>query len=87
MRTKQIIITIIMIAALAGAGVFGYLSLSRDSSTAAPPESATANSILPKGTTLNFDKVNRFNETGRQFQYPSVTPADAGLTLNEIMQQ
>ena len=87
MRTKQIIIVIIIIAALAGAGVFGYLSLTGDSTTALPADTATPNSILPHGTSLNFDTVNEFNETGRQFQYPSVTPADAGLTLNELMKQ
>ncbi len=88
MRLKQIIIIIIVIIALAGAGIFAYLGFMSDSNAViAPEDAATKNSVLPHGTSLNFDKVNKFNETGRQFQYPVVTPAETGLQLNEIMQQ
>lgn len=88
MNSKQIIIIIVIIAAIAGAGVFGYLTLTGDTAgTTSTTASPTINTILPHGKDLNFDKVNEFNETGRQFQYPSVTPSDAGLSLNEIMKQ
>lgn len=91
MNSKKIILVIIVIAALAGAGVFAYLSFSGSSSTVqTAPSSNTVSatdSILPYGTKLDFGKVNKFNETGRAFQYPAVTPADTGLQLNEIISQ
>lgn len=88
MRSKQIILLIVIIVALAGAGTFAYLSFSGSTSTTpAEGETQTKGIILPHGNSLNFDKVNKFNETGRTFQYPAATPAETGLQLNEIISQ
>lgn len=91
MKSKQIILLIIIIAALAGAGVFAYLSMTASQGTPAVPggldTTQAQNNILPHGSELNFDKINQFNEVGRTFQYPATTPEDTGLTLNEIISQ
>ena len=91
MNSKKIILVIIVIAALAGAGVFVYLTFNGSTSivpiVATPTPVTAANSILPYGTKLDFDTINKFNETGRKFQYPTVTTADTGLQLNEIISQ
>ena len=87
MRTKQIILLVIIVVALAGAGVFAYMTFSSSPVTPVAGEVQTGGIILPQGTKLDFEKVNKFNETGRTFQYPSATPADTGLQLNEIISQ
>ena len=91
MNSKKIILVIIVVAALAGAGVFAYLTFNGSTSiapiVATPTPVTAANSILPYGTKLDFDSINKFNETGRKFQYPIVTPSDTGLQLNEIISQ
>lgn len=93
MNTKKIILIIIIVGALAGAGVFAYISMTGSGTTpgaaslTATTPATTAGAILPYGTELNFEKINKFNETGRTFEYPSVTPADTGLQLNEIISQ
>lgn len=90
MNSKKIILILLIVGALSGAGVFAYISMtgtgaSSENTSTVPTSSAGA--ILPNGSDLNFDKINKFNETGRVFEYPSVTPADTGLQLNEIISQ
>lgn len=88
MKLKQIILIVIVIAALAGAGVFIYLSFSGSTTPSASSGTAIVNSpILPNGNKLNFDKINKFNQTGHTFQYPTVGAADTGLGLNDIISQ
>jgi hypothetical protein len=84
MKIKQIILIIIVIAALAGAGVFGYMSVKGKSTGTTKKKTGT---ILPHGNNLDFGTVDKFNETGRQFEYPATTPADLGQPLNEIISQ
>ncbi|HEX3099367.1 MAG TPA: hypothetical protein VHQ41_00135 [Patescibacteria group bacterium] len=86
MRSKQIIITIVVVVALAGAGILAYLSLRGNADAVATPKTAAA-IILPHGNSLNFDKINKFNQNGQTFQYPVTTPADTGLQLNDIISQ
>lgn len=76
----------IIIAALAGAGVFAYLSLSGGSTPQAQP-APVANQILPHGTSLDFEAINKFNETGKKFPYPVVSPGEIGQTLNTIVRK
>lgn len=89
MKLKQIISIVIVIAALAGAGVFAYMSLKSEVDTATQATSSEQQTaiILPHGNELNFDQVNKYNQTGQQFQYPQTTAADTGLQLNEIISQ
>lgn len=88
MKIKQTIFIIIVIAALAGAGVFAYMSFAGgDKSASVTAEVVPTAIILPHGSTLDFEKINKFNETGREFQYPKSTPIDIGLQLNEIISQ
>lgn len=90
MKMKQNILLIIIIAALAGAGVFAYLSFFKKTTEAPIVDNALSSSkgnILPHGTDLNFEKVNKFNQTGTQFSYPQATPADIGSPLNDIISQ
>ena len=89
MRAKQIIILIIIIAALAIAGVFAYKFLmgtvSEESAAKSQSQGAGTSVILPQGTDLNFDTVKEFNPSGRLYTYPAVQPSDAGLPLNDLI--
>lgn len=90
MKNKNLILILVIIVALAGAGVFAYISFFGSSSTptsTAVGQTVGVGAILPYGKNLNFETVNKFNETGRLFPYPEVTPADAGLLLSEIISQ
>ena len=89
MKLKKLLILIIIVVTLGGAGVFAYMSLSETGTSAevaATNEQAKA-IILPHGSDLNFDNINKFNQTGKTFQYPAVTPADIGPELNAIISQ
>lgn len=89
MTIKKLLILIIVVVTLGGAGVFAYMSLSE---TGTSTEVAATNAqgqaiILPHGSDINFDNINKFNQTGKTFQYPQVTPADIGQELNAIISQ
>jgi hypothetical protein len=86
MQIKKIIIVIVMIIALVGGGYFAYQYWGKTALT--PTEKVVSTRvILPHGTNLNFNKVNKFNETGRTFTYPKVDPLEAGLPLDAIISQ
>lgn len=89
MNSKQIILIVIIVIALAGGGVFAYFSLTGSGAvgTADVSQGSVKGVILPKGTKLNFEKINKFNETGRTFELPVVTPAETGLPLNDLISQ
>ncbi len=81
---KQIITILIIIMAVFGAGFLGYKALTStvpDTTDAAVSQS----SILPYGTTLQFDAVKKYNKDGKLFQYPVVTPADIGPDLGSVI--
>lgn len=84
---KQTILLIIIVIALAGAGVFGYMALNKSGggSVAAAPASATSQ-ILPMGSALKFDTVQKYNKDSRLFDYPVVSPGEIGTTTGELMQ-
>ncbi len=86
MKIKQTIILIVIVVALAGAGVFAYMTFGSPVAEV-PATQETKAIILPHGNNLDFDDVNKFNETGRQFQYPVTLQSDIGLQLNEIISQ
>jgi hypothetical protein len=90
MGIKQIIIIIVIIAAIAGAGVFAYMTFfSGDAVTPATPLSAEgkSNAILPQGTKLDFGTVQKFNKNSKIFQQPAVQPSEIGMGLDEIMEK
>ncbi len=87
---KQTIIIIIIVAALAGAGIFAYMSFFSNGSsslvtfgedTGAPGTSE----ILPLGSNLNFDQIHKFNKDSRVFQYPSVNPSEIGPVMGTMV--
>jgi flagellar basal body-associated protein FliL len=86
MNIKQIIVLIVIIAVLAGAGVFGYKFLM----SSVPNKNAavtTKSEILPHGTNLDFSKVKKFNPNARLNTYPIVSPTETGLQLNDMISQ
>ncbi len=86
MRFKQIIILLVIMAALAGAGVFAYKSFTNERSKSKTTETAQS-AILPHGTELDFATLKKFNPSGKLFNYPNVTNDQAGAALNEIISQ
>ena len=86
MQSKQIIIIVVIIAALAGAGVFAYMSFSGNTSGNITTEIVPNNQVLPRGNKLDFKSIDTFNPTGKAFQYPEVIPNEIGLPLNSIVQ-
>ncbi len=93
MKTKQIILIVIMVLILAVAGVFFYKSFSKNIKTEgdqALTNAVAANAgskILPHGDNLNFDKVKEFNPNHELNKYPVVSPDDAKSQLNTIISQ
>ena len=89
MKAKQIIILIVIVAALTVAGVFAYkflmTSVEEEGAENTLAQQAKPNVILPKGTKLDFDTVKEFNPTGRLYSYPAVQPGDTGQPLNDII--
>ncbi len=83
---KQIISIIVIVGALAGAGIFGYLAFSKSSSDQelSIPVSTTSQ-ILPMGSALNFDSVQKFNKNNSLFPYPVVNPSEIGSTTGEMI--
>lgn len=87
MKLKQIIGLIIVVVALVSAGVFAYMTITGDK---APETTTTINTaeILPEGTKLDFEDVNKFNKNGKLFRYPAVDPnSEIGLELNDVMEK
>jgi hypothetical protein len=88
---KKILYTIVIIVALGGALVMGYLAFfGDDTSVATDPtlsqSGAPVYNILPHGRSFDFNTVKNFNRDGRLFPYPEVTPAEIGVTLNNLME-
>jgi hypothetical protein len=90
---KQTISIIVIIAALAGAGVFAYMTFFSGSadvplvSTSATTAQGTTSEILPMGSGLNFDVVERYNKDRRFFQYPSVNTSEIGSIMGSMVKQ
>ncbi len=89
MKIKQIILIIVIIAAVAGAGVFAYMMFGKEAiNPNVTAKNNTARIILPHGTKLDFAKVDKFNPTGKLFNYPVVDQAtEIGQPLNDIIRQ
>lgn len=85
MKLKQIIFLIVTIAALAGVGVLGYLMFTDSQNPTSLTQEPTLE-ILPQGSELDFDDVNKFNKTGKKFRYPIVTPTEVKVELNDLME-
>ena len=86
MKIKQAVILIVVIVALAGAGIFAYKSFGSSISNVPATQESKA-IILPYGSKLDFDKVDKYNQTGRQAENPTVNPAEIGSQLNGIISQ
>jgi uncharacterized protein YpmB len=81
---KRIITFIIIILALVAAIFFGYQSI-KSSPTDSQTAIAGPSRILPYGTDLNFDSVQKYNKNNNLFQYPVVTPGEIGPNFGEIL--
>ncbi len=89
---KKIIFILIIVVALAGSVVFGYMALSkktpaRQAQTTSKNRTATnksssgssgASSVLPQGNSLNFEKLEDFNPNRSLFPYPQVVSSEVG---------
>lgn len=82
---KKIITIIIVVAALAGAGFLGYSAMHKSTSTGSGKSGDIAKTILPYGSDLNFKPIQDFNNTGRFFPYPKVTPPEIGSTTTALV--
>lgn len=93
-NSKEIILTAIIVIALAIAGFFAYKvffgSGTSGSATLTTTPVVTApvkGAILPNGSNLDFDNVKKFNKNGKLFPYPTVTPNDVGQDLSALVNQ
>lgn len=87
---KQVITIIIIVAALAGAGVFAYLTFFSGTPTSTTQTSSgisESSEILPMGSNLNFDQVEKFNKDDRLYQYPIISPSEVGAVMGSIIKQ
>lgn len=93
MKTKQIILLVIIIVAVAVAGVFFYKTFSKNIQTEAlqaqtdAVAASSGSKILPHGDQLDFDTVRKFNPNKQFNQYPAVTSDEAKSQLNSIISQ
>lgn len=83
---KKTILTIIIIAGIGGAIIMAYLALTGDSSDAGNEQSSRAKNsgILPNGTSLDFKKLEEFNDTGRLYPFPKVSPTEVGSNIGTM---
>lgn len=87
---KTLYIAIIVIA-LGGAAVMGYMAFMGGGSSVeevvvVEGESSASYNILPEGKTLDFNTIENFNKDGRMFPYPVVSPAEVGQVLGNIIE-
>ncbi len=84
---KQTILLIIIVAAVAGAGVFGYMALTKSGPDAgqAMPAAGASSQILPMGSALNFDTIQKYNKNSTLFPYPVVNPVEIGVPTSQMI--
>mgnify|MGYP001614860078 CR=1 FL=1 len=87
MKLKQLISLIIVVAALVAAGVFAYMTITGANNPDATTTPLSTAEILPNGSKLDFEDVNKFNKNGKLFKYPAVVPTEIGVGLNDAMLQ
>ncbi len=85
MKSNQLIALIVIVVALAGAGVFAYFAFTGTEQVTVQPSSSI--NALPHGTTLNFNTVEKFNKNAKVFEYPRVSADETGLPLNQLIQE
>ena len=89
---KKTIYLIVIIIALGGAIVMGYMVFSGSTQGLPSLESTVPNAdssnyqILPFGKDLNFEKVEQYNKNKILFPYPQVTPAEIGAGSGTLME-
>ena len=85
---KKTLLTIIIVVGFGGAIVMGYLAFSGDSSSSNPVVVEDIQSsdfgILPNGTSLDFKKLEEFNDTGRLYPFPKVSPTEVGSNIGTM---
>lgn len=86
---KSIYIAIIVIA-LGGAALMGYMAFSGGGSSGGEgiviESSAQVYNILPNGKDLDFDTLKSYNDQNLFFPYPQVTPSEVGQVLGNIIE-
>ncbi len=86
---KYIYIAIIVIA-LGGAALMGYMAFSGGSGSTSSgiqiESSAQVYNILPNGSDLDFSTLSKFNDQNLFFPYPQVSPSEVGQVLGNIIE-
>lgn len=86
---KRTLYIIVIVIALGGAAVMGYLAFTAgDSSEVTVNESGETSSvynILPKGKSLDFGTLQNFNRDNRLFPYPEVNNTEVGKNLGNLI--
>lgn len=87
---KRTLYIIIIVIALGGAAVMGYMALTSGPATTSTDETSTSGqavyNILPQGKSLDFDTIKNFNKDDRLFPYPQVNNAEIGTTLGNLIE-
>ncbi len=87
---KRTLYIIVIVIALGGAAVMGYMALTSGPTITSTDETSTSDqavyNILPQGKTLDFDTIKNFNKDERLFPYPQVNSAEIGTTLGNLIE-
>lgn len=91
---KKIIYIVVIVIALGGAIVMGYMAFfGADSNTSSSldtgstsPTSSSPVSILPYGDRLDFSSLKKYNRANIIFPYPKVNLSEIGKGIGQIMQ-
>ena len=81
MKTKDIISLGVIVVAIGGAVVMGYLALQRSAGGKPSTDNGPQVSIvLPQGRALEFETIEDFNKNKVMFPYPQVSPVEIGVS-------
>lgn len=87
---KKTIYIVIIVIALGGAAIMAYMAFFSGSSNGGGEvmieKEAQVYNILPEGKNLDFSSVTEFNQQGRLYPYPQVTPSEIGQVLGNIIE-
>jgi hypothetical protein len=87
---KRTIYIAVIVIALGGAAVMAYMAFfsggSGGGGEVVIETEAQVYNILPEGKELDFTEVSKFNQEGRLFPYPQVTPSEIGQVLGNIIE-
>lgn len=88
---KKTIYIIIIVIALGGALVMGYMAMTASPATeeggmVTNTGGPAVYNILPEGKSLEFGSIKNFNKDNRLFPYPTVNTSEIGKDLSSIIE-